>query len=225
VLASTNRGSIISIAWPKDPEAAGRKQQEQQQGAANSSSLLANTAAGVQDDVCSAGGHAGQLMKHLSVQVGAGPLLSPRSSALTPAAKTPGSALSARTPHTAKTPHGAAAARTPGSRRVNNTTASSMDGAQQQQQLQVVLDGSGTAADSSDTYSVPASPGPMSPGPFSPAPISPNRSSRAWPAAEGAPAAAAVASRHGRMKEYRLHSSRITAIKVLHTAGVVFTAR
>jgi hypothetical protein len=27
------------------------------------------------------------------------------------------------------------------------------------------------------------------------------------------------------MKEYRLHSSRITAIKVLHTAGVVFTAR
>jgi hypothetical protein len=27
------------------------------------------------------------------------------------------------------------------------------------------------------------------------------------------------------MKEYRLHRSRITAIKVLHTAGVVFTAR
>jgi hypothetical protein len=79
-----------------------------------------------------------------------------------------------------------------------------------------VLDGPGTAADSSDAYDAPTSPGPFSPT---------SRNSRAWPAAEGPAAAAAAAPGHGRMKEYRLHSSRITAIKVLHTAGVVFTAR
>uniref|UniRef100_A0A383W626 Uncharacterized protein n=1 Tax=Tetradesmus obliquus TaxID=3088 RepID=A0A383W626_TETOB len=238
VLACTNTGSIISIAWPKDPEAAGRRQQEEQQQsrAASNGAVLADTAAGMEDAHGAAGSHAAQAMKHLSVQVGSGPLLSPRASGYAAAAaKTPGSTLSARTPHTAKTPHGAAAsARTPGSWRAANSpsfaAANHHPGSdpqqphQHHQQLQVVLDAPGTPADSADAYSELTSPGPLSPGPLSHAPASPSRSSRAWPAAEEGAAAAAVTPGHGRMKEYRLHSSRITAIKVLHTAGVVFTA-
>ncbi|WIA33170.1 hypothetical protein OEZ86_006317 [Tetradesmus obliquus] len=237
VLACTNRGSIISIAWPKDPEAAGRRQQEEQQQsrAASNGAVLADTAAGMEDAHGAVGSHAAQAMKHLSVQVGSGPLLSPRASGYAAAAKTPGSTLSARTPHTAKTPHGAAAsARTPGSWRAANSpsfaAANHHPGSdpqqphQHHQQLQVVLDAPGTPADSADAYSELASPGPLLPGPLSHAPASPSRSSRAWPAAEEGAAAAAVTPGHGRMKEYRLHSSRITAIKVLHTAGVVFTA-
>jgi hypothetical protein len=237
VLACTNRGSIISIAWPKDPEAAGRRQQEEQQQSrtvSSNSMLAADPAVGIEDATADTSGHAGQAMRHLSVQIGAGPLLSPGSSGLTTAAKTPGSALSARTPHTAKTPHrAAAAARTPGSCRAlsspslaaANNASTDPQQPQQHQQLQVVLESPGTPTDSSDAYSVPTSPGPMSPGPLSHGPASPSRSSRAWPAADQGNAAAAVTPGHVTMKEYRLHSSRITAIKVLHTAGVVFTAR
>lgn len=238
VLACTNRGSIISIAWPKDPEAAGRRQQEEQQQsrAASNGAMPADTAAGMEDVHAAAGSHAAQAMKHLSVQVGSGPLLSPRASGYAAAAKTPGSSLSARTPHTAKTPHGAAAsARTPGSWRAANSpsfaAATHHPGSDpqqrqhHQQQLHVVLDTPGTPADQANAYSELTSPGPLSPGPLSHPPASPSRSIRAWPAAEEGAAAAAVTPGHGRMKEYRLHSSRITAIKVLHTAGVVFTAR
>jgi len=41
----------------------------------------------------------------------------------------------------------------------------------------------------------------------------------------GAGSAAAVAGGGPGMKEYRLHASRITAMKVLHSAGVVFTGQ
>ncbi|KAF6260716.1 hypothetical protein COO60DRAFT_1637364 [Scenedesmus sp. NREL 46B-D3] len=75
VLACTNRGSIISIAWPKDPAAAGRRQQEQQQqqqSAANDGNLLANTAAELQDAEAASGSYAGLTAASLGALVPAG---------------------------------------------------------------------------------------------------------------------------------------------------------
>lgn len=285
VLACTNRGSVVSIAWPKDPEAAGQKQREQQQllqpqqqqqqqsmggfagllqqsdpflvhagnGAAyplspGSQAATPAATAGSSTAPSAAAVHAG-FLKHLSIQVGTGtgPLASPKGSAVTPgcagmpAAKTPGSAVPTSNPHTAKTSHSAASP--PGSayllgsiRLADSLTngdksyagrSTSSPSYHQQQQL-----GLDTPATLNDGWTAPSSPGPMFPGSFTPGPMSPGPlspgadrdGSRAWQGADGS-GGATTHRRWSGLKEFRLHSSRITAIKVLHTAGVVFTAR
>eukprot|EP00878_Enallax_costatus_P010135 GHUV01010580.1.p1 GENE.GHUV01010580.1~~GHUV01010580.1.p1 ORF type:complete len:1050 (+),score=361.27 GHUV01010580.1:412-3561(+) len=211
LLAGTSRGSVISIPWPKDPQAAGEQQQQMRAlGAADAAAdgLAGFGAAGQQqqdhnqgillDDAAGQGQsaaaqhaqmHAG-LLKHLSVQVEAGGMLSPRSSVITPGsaatAKTPSSALAARTPQTAKTPLGAKAPGRP-------STAAHMPGA-----VPAVTGTPGSA--SGNQQDAASQPGASRVGDDS------------------------TPGSHQGFKEYRLHAARITAMKMLHSSGVLFTA-
>lgn len=200
LLAGTNRGSVISIPWPKDPEGVGQQQQQLREAAGLAAASQQDYVQGfLLDDARSppmpSGPHAyvhAGLMKHLSVQVETGGAVSPRSSAMTPgsaAGKTPGTVPAARTPQSTKTPHGHNAGRTSATSspsHAHNGQQQGLSGAHQEQQHQQ------DAALQSDDVSAGSN---------------------------------AATQSHQGFKEYRLHAARITAIKVLHTSGLMFTAR
>lgn len=178
-LAATSSGSVISIGWPRHPEAPAPTAADQllPGDADGFDGLLSFSGASpVRPAPASPGARQGPAQyKHLSVQVGLASALSPRDHNAASGASTPGTAAAeagVHTPARASAPGQASALTTPQGYTPAAAAAAARRGAN---------DGQGPSA-------------------------AEGRLGAGW-------------------HEYRLHAARITAVKILHHAGIMFTAR
>lgn len=206
LLAGTSRGSVISIPWPKDPAAAGQQQLQAARGDAGAQSM-GGFAAMQADNM--------QGSKHSNVVGTAAPINAQQQNLhagllkhLTVQVESGSSGFSSprgsaivsdsktpKMPADSLSAKSPRACKTPHSARTPSKQAASTDSPP--------LSSFGQQQQQQGQSGVE------------------QRPSQAIANGEGGDAAGS----HQGFKEYRMHSARITAIKVLHTAGVMFTAR
>jgi hypothetical protein len=219
LLAATSRGSIISVGWPRNPAASNGSLPSA--GFTTAGNLAdptqqRQTAQGMASSVGEAAGHAGKHHR-LHVQIDLGDVEGTAGSLA--GGNLPGAGGS----HAGGSPSSPCARASMYGSTVGTPTAGSKEGSSrmsvfnksklQPLQLQDLLDpDTPSGSPSGMGWSAAASP-------------ALHCASTASAAGTGAGTGAAVAGCGAGMMEHRLHAARITAVRVLHTAGAVFSAR